>query len=180
MMTPPFHLDTALGPLLITRAGEGEFAHVHGIKCAALAWVQSLGITQWTAPPDTPESQAWLREKLACEEIYLVWHQQQPVTTVRLEWADPMIWGERGTDGLAGYLHGFFQHPKAAGHGIGSALLAWAAQTIADRGKTYARLDCMAENVKLCRYYRRQGFTEAGLACWPNWRAQLYEKRLRS
>ncbi len=175
---PSCSIDTDLGSLPITRAGEDDFAQVHAIKCEALAWVQSLGITQWTSPPDTPESRAWLREKLAREETYLVWLRQQPVTTIRLEWEDPVIWGERGTDGLAGYIHGFFQRPCAAGHGIGRALLAWAGQNIAERGKTCARLDCMADNARLCRYYRQQGFSPLHIAAWPNWRAQLFEKRL--
>jgi hypothetical protein len=41
---------------------------------------------------------------------------------------------------------------------VGERLLEWAVDTIAARGRLFARLDAMASNAALCRYYEERGF----------------------
>jgi GNAT superfamily N-acetyltransferase len=48
------------------------------------------------------------------------------------------------------------------GSGIGEQLLAWASQQVVDRGCRYLRLDCVATNTVLRRYYERFGFVYCG------------------
>ena len=59
-------------------------------------------------------------------------------------------------------------------------MLEWAIDLVAARGRRYARLDCMASNVALCRYYNDRGFTPIGTAMPPgNWTLRLFEREIK-
>lgn len=71
-----------------------------------------------------------------------------------MAWADPL--------GKAGYVRRLAVRRSHAGQGLGSQLLDWAADQVGAAGKRLLRLDCVAENAGLRRYYEGVGFTHLG------------------
>ena len=51
---------------------------------------------------------------------------------------------------------------SASGRGVGAELLAAASAIARERGSAYIRLECPAENERLCRYYVGLGFSHCG------------------
>jgi ribosomal protein S18 acetylase RimI-like enzyme len=74
---------------------------------------------------------------------------------------------------------------ERAGSGIGAALIDWASERARDAGRTRLRLDVSADNLPLCSFYERLGFTYRG-ACSGEliepgggirrWKTRLYER----
>jgi GNAT superfamily N-acetyltransferase len=102
-----------------------------------------------------------LRRHVAERELYLV---EVPgtgdVATITIQWADPPFWGDRPPDSC--YLHHFAVRRTLSGQRIGERVLAWAETLARQRGRGYLRLDCMAEDAKLVRYYETRGFEHVG------------------
>jgi ribosomal protein S18 acetylase RimI-like enzyme len=172
------HLDTEVGHLTITRAGAGDFDTVMGILREAADSLTARGNPQW---------QHWymdfgeriLRERLEHHEVYLFSLDGAPVGTLSIQWSDPEVWGERGLDGLAGYIHGMGIARSVGGGRVGQGMLEWAVATIAARGRRFARLDAMASNAPLCRYYQDRGFRPLGTALLAgNFTTRLFEREL--
>jgi protein-tyrosine phosphatase len=139
-------------------------------------WLWERGIHQW-------EPGAFRRDRLiACierGEVYLVRLDGVPVGMAILQEADEDTWGARPDDAL--YIHGLRVLRAYAGRGIGRAILRWAEEQVAARGRIYLRLDCMADNARLRAYYEVAGFRCVGEKAWedaPSWRSGLYEKRV--
>jgi ribosomal protein S18 acetylase RimI-like enzyme len=65
-----------------------------------------------------------------------------------------------------------------SGLGLGNKLLDWAEKYIRDCGKSFFRLDCMADNEELNTFYIRAGFNYRGRVDGKGWSANLYEKEL--
>ncbi len=121
-----------------------------------------------------------LRRFLDIEEFYLGKREGEPVATIMIQWSDPMVWGEKGNDGLAGYIHAFAIRRAIGGRRVGERVLEWAVEQIRARGRRYARLDCVASNQALCRYYEVRGFTPLGTTLLPpgDWENRLFERSL--
>ena len=62
------------------------------------------------------------------------------------------------------------------GRGIGAAILEWAMSEVRHRGRQCLRLDCLAGNAHLRRYYEEQGFILQGRVADRDYAAALYEK----
>ncbi|MGH7780421.1 MAG: GNAT family N-acetyltransferase [Candidatus Binataceae bacterium] len=172
-------LDTQAGPLTIDRATSVDFDSVMAILREAADWLTARGNPQW---------QHWymdfgeriLRDRLEHHEVYLFRLDTAPVGTLTIQWSDSDVWGERGIDGLAGYIHGIAITRKVGGMGVGERMLKWAIDAIGGRGRRFARLDAMASNEQLCRYYEERGFRRLGTASVPgNVATQLFERELR-
>ena len=63
-----------------------------------------------------------------------------------------------------------------AGHQIGLGLLRWAESQVAEAGRKFLRLDCMAANPALRSYYLKAGFTFVGEVQKNGWSAALFER----
>ncbi len=147
------------------------------VRSAALA-LAARGIDQW-AYYTTDAGAAVVRRRIDDHDVYLFRDAGLPVATLCLQWADADYWGDRGTDGLAGYVHQLAVSPTAAGRGVGAAAIKWAAEAIVARGRRFFRLDCLAENRRLCDYYRSRGFAPAGTVTMSHGLAQRFERDLR-
>lgn len=148
----------------------------------AAAWLQSRGIHQWDWVLGPRGREVSLR-RINEAETYLVLDQcKEPIATFTLQWEDAEVWGERGRDGLAGYVHGMAVARRAAGQGLGSGMLDLAGYWVANKGRPLLRLDCMARNSRLCEYYRREGFTDLGIVNSDSgeWAARLFERVAKS
>ena len=173
-------LPAPLDQLEVVQAEPSDLDAVLDILQEAVQWLASQGVDQWQWPDQFPRQ----RNAQAIErgEMYVAKLADEPVATFSLQWADPNIWSDAADD--AGYVHRLAVRRSFAGQGIGLYLLRWAERAVAETGKAYLRLDCMAENERLCAYYERAGFTYRGEAsgevCGQPWRAALYEKNLES
>ena len=78
----------------------------------------------------------------------------------------------------AGYLYSLAVHPRARGQAIGTVLLGWAEAHVRRRDRAYLRLDCMASNERLRRYYETHGFCFSGEVSAGGFSGALYEKQL--
>ncbi|MGH2515111.1 MAG: GNAT family N-acetyltransferase [Ktedonobacterales bacterium] len=147
-----------LPSISIERATDGDAAAFVELHEEAARWLWERDIHQWKPGAFQVE---WLRGPIERGEVYLVKEDGIPIATLILQWSDEYTWGTRPPD--AGYIHGVRVRRAAAGRGIGRALLDWAEREIARAGRPYARLDCIAENPRLCAYY-----TDAGYARQPD------------
>ena len=171
-------LDTDIGRLTVVRAGIADYDAVMAILREAADWLSARGIQQWFHwYMDVGEHM--LRERLEDHEVYLFLLDNSPSGTLTIQWSDPEVWAERGIDGLAGYIHGMAITRSAGGMRAGERILEWAVATIAARGLRFARLDAMASNTALCRYYEHRGFRPIGTALLPGiFTTQLFEREL--
>jgi 2'-5' RNA ligase len=178
------HLDTEAGLLTLTRAGALDFDAVMAILREAADWLTAHGIPQWKHW-HTKIGERLLRDRIENHEVYLARRAALPVATVTIQWEDTEFWGERGLDRLAGYVHGIAITRQVGGMRVGERLLEWTLKTIAAQGKRLARLDTVASNARLCRYYEDCGFRPLGTVTFFDgaytggmYTAALFEKDL--
>ncbi|MEU6143105.1 GNAT family N-acetyltransferase [Streptomyces sp. NPDC047081] len=78
------------------------------------------------------------------------------------------------------YIHWLASDRRFKGHGIGSALLAHAAEQTRREGVSLLRVDCYAgDDGKLVRYYESNGFTRVqAFMVEEKWPGQLLERRV--
>lgn len=150
-------LDTEAGPLAIARATSADYDAIMAILREAADWISARGAPPW---------KHWyadvgvriLRDRIEHHEVYLASCDAVPVATLTIQWDDAETWGERGLDGTAGYIHAIAITRTVGGLRVGERLLEWAVHQIAARGRQFARLDTIASNAVLCRYYGEHGF----------------------
>jgi ribosomal protein S18 acetylase RimI-like enzyme len=151
-------LDTEAGPLKVARASTADYDAVIAILREAADWLSASGNPQWKHW-HTEVGERMLRDRIEHHEVYLAQRDGRPVGTVTIQWSEQWgEWGARGLDGQAGYIHGIAITRSIGGMRVGERLLEWAIEQIAERGRRFARLDAMASNATLCRYYEERGF----------------------
>jgi ribosomal protein S18 acetylase RimI-like enzyme len=138
----------------------------------AARWLLERGIEQWPHPFPRGRVEALVRRG----EFFVVRLDGEPAGSLVLRWSDPSIWGEQRDD--AGYA--LAVRRAHAGRGLGARLLEWADARVAEAGREFLRLDCMAENGALRRYYEQLGFERRGEALVEDLVAALYERRCRA
>ncbi len=169
-------IPSDLGPVLLETALPDELPIVMGILDECAAWLHSRGIAQW-ALPQPPHEWEKMRRQIGLEHVTLarLKADRSLVGTLRIEWQDP-FWNDYSD--IAGYVHALAIRSHVRGHGLGVRLLEWAQAQIADRGRTYIRLDCWKENPQLLRYYEVLGFRHCGDFIDGAWAGALYEKEV--
>jgi ribosomal protein S18 acetylase RimI-like enzyme len=172
-------LDTEAGRLAIARARAGDYDAVMAILREAADWLSTRGNPQWKQW-HTEVGERMLRDRLKHHEVYLARRDDAHVGTFTIQWSDHEQWGDRGVDDRAGYIHGIAITRSVGGMRVGERLLEWAVDTIAARGRRFVRLDAMASNVVLCRYYEQHGFRPLDTVTLfaGNYTAQLFEREL--
>ncbi len=141
----------------IARATVADLEAVIAIYEELARWLAGRGIDQWQPGTYTQE---WARHNIEDDEVYLAYLAGEPVGKFTLVWVDSEVWGK--CPPVAGYVHGLAVRRSAAGRGLGAWMLDQAAGRIAQAGRTYLRLDCLANNKALRTYYERLGFTHRG------------------
>ena len=151
-------------------AQRDELPLVMEILAEAAAWLKQKGIDQWPSPPN---EHWWRRMGAAIDrgEVYTAGFDKVRIGIVRLTWTDP-YWPD---DDLAGYVHSVAIRTAMHGQGVGSSILSWAALKVRQRGKRFLRLDCLARNRRLRRYYEDHGFVCRGEVTDRDYIAALYE-----
>ena len=154
--TPLAPVETGLGELSIVRATPADLDRVLAVLLDTETWLAGRGLGVWEHI-QTPHGRELIRRRIVEHEVYLVTYNgmdAMDAASMTLQWSDPEPWGALGEDGCAAYLHGLSVVRSFAGHGIGAAMLRWAAGA----GRPLLRLDCAATNPQLCAYYQRQAF----------------------
>ncbi len=138
------------------------------------AWGESIGMPSWlpgsfTGPDSIGISR--LRGDIAIGGLYLIWRRGRPVGTLSLLESDPMFWPDAGDAAM--YLHRFAISRAAAG--AGRHAVEWCLRETQRRGRSHVRLDCLADNPGIRRYYERFGFTAVDEKVVEGTRYSLYE-----
>jgi GNAT superfamily N-acetyltransferase len=159
--------------LEVRRAEAQDVDQIVGVLSEAAAWLLAREVRQW---PD-PFPRERVSAVVARGDFYLASSGGETVATLALMWSDPTFWGERPPD--AGYVHALAVRRAWAGRGVGASLLDWAGEQVAGAGREYLRLDCLAGNAELRRYYERHGFELRGEVAVDDFTSALYERRCR-
>lgn len=123
------------------------------------SWLESRGIVQWRSG-FFREATQYFAGCIEQGEVYLALLEGQFAGTLRLLAADPVVWPDVNQDGL--YVHTLAVFRGWSRRGLGPRLLAWAEQQALARERAYLRLDCIASNAFLRRYYEEHGFVGRG------------------
>jgi ribosomal protein S18 acetylase RimI-like enzyme len=158
----------------LTPATSADLPRVLAILEDAAAWLQSRGIDQWR--PGQFHADALLTS-IEHQELYLAQVEGRDAATIILQWSDPKFWPPENHD-TAGYIHKLAVHRSFAGQGLGQRLIDWASTRATERGKQFLRLDCMATNPSLCRFYENLGFVLQDRKVIGTWQVALYERTI--
>ncbi|MBK8900757.1 MAG: GNAT family N-acetyltransferase [Anaerolineaceae bacterium] len=146
---------------------------VMAILAEAAAWLKAKGIDQWPSPLNE-HWQRRMAEDIQREEVYTVGVVKNRLGIVRFTWADP-YWSD---DNLAGYVHSMAIRSNMHGQNLGGMMLFWAMMKAKREGKQFLRLDCLAGNGRLRRYYEAHGFLYRDERTDQDYVAALYEKEI--
>ena len=144
--------------MLLRPATVDDVEAVRAVLDDAAGWLRGRRIDQW---PERFTSDR-IEPAIAAGEVQVAAERGRVVGTYALVWADPVVWGDRPDHDDAGYVHQLAVPRSAAGRGVGRRLLAHAGALVADAGRRWLRLDCVAHNAGLRAYYERAGFTWCG------------------
>jgi GNAT superfamily N-acetyltransferase len=95
--------------------------------------------------------------------------------TVKLQWSDPSVWPDAGSD-EALYLHRLAVRRRFAGGGVSGALLTYAAEVANRAGRRYLRLDCDASRARLRAFYLSAGFHHHSDTVLGSFRVARFER----
>jgi ribosomal protein S18 acetylase RimI-like enzyme len=171
-------------PFRVVRATRGDLDTIVEILEEAAAWLLVRGIVQWQVGEFRGRQRDSIAAGIERGELHLARLGQSVVGTTRLQWNDERCW-PGVPDDEAGYVHSLAVRRNWAGLGIGRRMLEWAEAEVAAAGRPYVRLDCVADNQALVRYYENGGFVSRGQTKieWEDGGAsvqQRFEKRVTS
>lgn len=159
----------------IRRAVLEDAETVRGLLVGAAQWIQQTqGLVQWREERFT---HAYVSDVIDRYEVFVADMDGVPVGCFSVQWGYEEIWGDQFHEN-AGYVHRLTVSRDCQGMGIGTRLINWAERYVKDQGKSWLRLDCMADNAALNRYYAREGFAFCGRCDGQGWSAHLYERHV--
>ena len=135
-------------------------------------WLARRRIDQWTGEFPPPS----LAREIECGEVYLARIGDDTVGSVSLVRSQDEYWN--GESGAALYLHRLAVRESYSGRDFGSKILELAELETKKRGFTTLRLDCLAENSTMRRYYEERGFEPKGTGRAGGREYALFEKKL--
>ncbi|HLV81217.1 MAG TPA: GNAT family N-acetyltransferase [Chthonomonadaceae bacterium] len=177
-MIPLESVETPQGTVTLARAEPDDLAAVLDVFDASLAGMVAQGNTlQWGTTPFTqlPRMVERFRQHLANDVCYVALKEGDVVGALVVNCTHPNYCWPNPTQNAA-YVHPFATKPAVRGQGVGALLLHRAEQYAVEQGKVYLRLDCYAEQPKLCAHYERCGFAPRGEFFVGDWRGMMYEK----
>lgn len=169
---PSEDFSTRQDSINIVRSGVERSDEVLRLLREAAGWMESQGIMQWTPGQFLEEDIiGYFKDR----EVYVALDNGTVAGMFTLQFSDPQYWGDRNDESYA-YLHRLAVAKTHRGVGLGQQLLSFAVQKAAELGCKALRLDTVAHNVKLNRYYQSTGFRFKGFNDIGNGRlVSLYE-----
>jgi GNAT superfamily N-acetyltransferase len=165
---------TNMIPIEVARISDAE-AIVHLFIEAAI-WLNSRGIYQWPTTPQ-PTFREHIGKKIGEGEVSVVRGDNGHLLAhIRFDYEAGKVWHDNPAK--SAYVRGLVIANEIRGQGMGAALLDWAQGYAREHSCTRLRLDCLAENVRLCQYYTDYGFTFLGKGGDSRYAAALFEMML--
>ena len=168
--------------LRIRRGTARDADMIIGLIDEAAGWLRSKDTDQWARPwPNRAARDGRVRRGLRNGHTWIAEAAGRPVATITSRahgnqdlWTRP----EQGVPAV--YVSRLIVTRSAAGLGVGSALIDWAAERgVRDWNAQWVRIDVWTTNVALHNYYEKQGFRFCRIASckaedYPS--AALFEK----
>lgn len=142
----------------IIRADAQRTGDILKLLREAAGWMESKGIRQWTPGQFNEQDIAGY---FTTREVYLAMDGDTVAGMFTLQYSDPLYWGDRNDETCA-YLHRLAVAGPYKGGGLGRQLIDYAVNKALEQGSRTLRLDTVAHNVKLNRYYQSMGFCYMG------------------
>ncbi|AZN42026.1 GNAT family N-acetyltransferase [Paenibacillus albus] len=162
----------------VVQAKPSDAVDVMNLLVETARWLQSKGSTQWSAllSGDDHHNVTGHIEK---GELFMFKDGDTLAGIVLLmqvpgEW-DHSLWGPDGHESIV-YLHRLAINRNYAKQGLGADIVKWAEEGVSFPGKDRIRLDCIANNETLNKFYSGIGYTYKGTS--PSGFC-LYEKALK-
>jgi GNAT superfamily N-acetyltransferase len=140
------------------------------------SWLAGKGIDQWKYFSNE-KGKIILERRFREGEVYMVMKDGVLSGVFVTQWDDP-FWHHVRKDDLACFIHTMGIDPSFIGKGIGKKILAFVEDIAMKAGKKCVRLDCYADNARLCRFYESNGLVGVGYREWEGRNVRLYEKKL--
>lgn len=157
--------------LRITQAQREDMPDVRAILCEAAAWLASSGKAMWQ---EADFAETRIAPAVDAGEYWLAYQGDQAIGLLRFQLHDPWFWPEI-TDDSSAFVHRLAVRRLAAGTGVSVALLDFARTRAIALGKTFLRLDCVADRAHLRRFYETYGFRFHSLFRLEQWQLARYE-----
>ncbi|MEU1824656.1 GNAT family N-acetyltransferase [Streptomyces abikoensis] len=147
-----------MNDLRIRPASEADLSELVRLRDDAARWMLARGITGQWRPGELDEDH--FRRVMARGEVWLAEGDGGALGAWELWWEDEDAWGPQPP--VAGYVHRLMVDRRVAEPGTGQRLLRAAERRVAEAGRAWVRLDCLAGNERLNAYYRAAGYRVAG------------------
>jgi predicted GNAT family N-acyltransferase len=148
----------------IRRTNPGDEPIIESILLDTVHWLDAMEQPLW-AENDVK----W--ERLSREnditEFYIAERDGIPCGCMMVKDVDPFFWPDV-PEGEALFLHKLAVANAARKQGVGDALIKFATEEAARRGRKSLRLDCHAHREKLRKFYERHGFECVGEKMYLN------------
>lgn len=141
-------------PAFVRRATIEDAPVVSSILIEAAAWLEQGGSRMWKADELRPDR---IAADVSAGLFFVACLDDEPLGTIRFQLSDPLFWPDM-PEGESAYVHRLAVRRRAAGQGLSTLLLAWAADRARVQGRRFLRLDCEASRTKLRALYERAGF----------------------
>lgn len=151
---------------------------------AAAHWLHECGIEHWAESCSQARARAQLAEEVERGNVFTWYALDRPVATATIsDWPDPdLVHSWPDPDARAQYLTGLAvsQAGRRLLPGLGARILEYAQVLTEIRGAATLRLDCVAGNERLRRYFYERGFDHvATVDTAHRGPAALFERKLR-
>ncbi|MER7481684.1 GNAT family N-acetyltransferase [Streptomyces sp. NPDC126510] len=171
--------------ITIRDGGPDDIPAILGMLDSGVEWLVSQGRTgQWGTRPlsQNPKTVESVRRYMAEGIVYMADVDGVPAGTLTLTGSAGAYLSHLPQPGEPErYIHWLASDRRFKGHGVGSALLAHAAEETRRAGISLLRVDCYAgDDGKLVRYYESNGFTrtEAFTVGENKWPGQVLARRV--
>ena len=139
-------------------AGAADLGTLVRLRDEAARWMIAGGMTGQWQPGQLDEDH--FRRVTKEGEVWIAEAEGRVAGAWELWWDDEDAWGPQPP--VAGYVHRLMVDRAIAGPGVGRLLLRAAEERVAEAGRAYVRLDCLAGNARLNAYYLEAGYRVVG------------------
>ncbi|WP_217236917.1 GNAT family N-acetyltransferase [Streptomyces sp. AC555_RSS877] len=169
----------------IRAGGPGDIPAILGMLDSSVEWLVSQGRTgQWGTKPlsESPKTVESVTRYMDEGDVFVAEVEGVPAATLTLTDSAGAYLSHLTPPGEPErYIHWLASDRRFKGRGVGSALLAHAAEETRRAGVSLLRVDCYAgDDGKLVRYYESNGFTrtEAFTVGESEWPGQVLARRV--
>ncbi|MFJ4878823.1 GNAT family N-acetyltransferase [Streptomyces sp. NPDC088745] len=147
-----------MNDLQLRPAVEADLDDLVRLRDDAARWMLARGVTGQWRPGELDGDH--FRRIMKDGEVWVAQDAERIVGAWELWWEDEDAWGPRPP--TAGYVHRLMVDRSRVVPGTGRRLLRAAERRVAEAGRTWVRLDCLAGNERLTAFYVDAGYRIVG------------------